>query len=72
VTGTDLPNAIHAPKSDRVAGPAAPPLEAGDGVDRTLIDECLALSPAERLDRADLCAQELEALRELVRPRADT
>lgn len=38
-----------------------------DGVDRTLIREWLAKSPAERLDLSDACAQEIETLRARLR-----
>lgn len=37
------------------------------GVDRTLIRECLDLSPAARLAAADAAAQEVEALRARMR-----
>jgi hypothetical protein len=39
-----------------------------EGVDLTLVRECLGKSPAERLALADAAAQELEGLRARVAP----
>lgn len=54
------------PEAGREAG-SAPDAYDEAGVDRTLIRECLEMSPAERLAAADAAAQEVEALRARMR-----
>jgi len=52
----------------RPDGGATPVVYDDEGVDRTLIRECLGRSPAERLEAADDAAREIEALRLRIRP----
>ena len=54
------------PKATLPTDASQGPTHDADGVDRSLIRESLARTPAERLDLADAYAVEIEALRKNV------
>ena len=69
-TDTRTPAAGTPSRGENEAPAPLPPYDA-EGVDRSLIRELLGMSPAERLDRSDALAQDVEALRAALRGAGD-